>query len=99
MTSWIERYSLFRYSATFTYKSTASRNSCLRDELIWGVGNVDGAGAEQDGFSPVGEARNVSGEFGGHRGDTGNSAKFDERDFQREFAMGVGRDGGFDIFA
>lgn len=58
------------------------------DFLEGGVGYVDGAGAEEERLSPVGEGGDVSGEFGDHGGQAFNGAHADEGSVEGEVDCG-----------
>src|SRR5258708_21285199 len=61
----------------------------LCDLLIRGVGYVDGAGAEEEGFAPGGERRDIGGELGDHGGEVADPAHADEAEAELEGHAGA----------
>ena len=60
------------------------------------MGYVDGAGAEEEWFAPVGERGDVGGELGDHGGEFADAAHSDEGQVEREVDVGAAAYGGED---
>ena len=59
------------------------------EEFAVGVGDVNGAGAKEKRFAPVGELRNIGGERGGHGFETGEGSEAHVRDVENEFEIDI----------